>query len=268
MRIFIMGAGYIGLALIDHWTDKNDVFWASTTSSSKIPSLEQIAEKAFLLEGSEVQRLSDILEQCDGLVVSVAPGPEANYENTYLKTAQSVVKALQKRTRPFYLLYTSSTSVYGDHGGRRVDEESPRLTESPNGKILCQTEDTYLACSNPAVAVCILRLAGIYGPERELEKRARGMSGRQMIGKGDAPTNHVHRDEVVRAIEFCFKNQCTGIYNLAEEDHRSRKRLYDALCHQLGLPLPEWRGQSSEHGSNCLVSSQKIRELGFIFKYP
>ena len=267
MRIFVMGSGYIGRKLVTSWKNNDDVFWISTTSKEKLPQLEHIAEKAILISSKEEERLAEILNSCDGMVVAVAPKENASYEETYLHTATAIEKALEKREKPFYLLYISSTSVYGDHQGKSVDEESERSNLSPNTQVLCQTEDVYLACASPTVTVCILRLAGIYGPEREIESRARTMSGRQMAGSGDAPTNHIHQVDILTAIEFCFKKRLMGVYNLANNDHRSRKEIYGALCQKMEITAPKW-DKNKALGSNCVVSNKKISQLGFVFQHP
>lgn len=268
MRLFILGAGYIGLAILTHWKNKNDSLWASTTNPEKISILEDSAERAFLLKGNDKEQLTAILKECDGLIICVAPGSGANYRQTYLETAQTIAEVLKTRKKPFYLLYTSSTSVYGNHAGKVVNEESERLVCSENGKILCETEDVYLSIASSAVTVCIMRLAGIYGPGRTLENRVRAMSGRT-ISMGNDVTNHIHRDDIVNAIEYAFQYSLKGIYNLANEDHRPRKIIYDDFCQKMGIPPPQWDvTMISEHGSNCEVSNKKILGKNFTFRHP
>lgn len=269
MRIFVLGGGYIGLMLLKQWKNSSDIFWVSTTTAEKLPKLAERSEKAFLLQGDDEELLKDVTNQCDGIVVCVAPGRDQDYKKTYLRTAQALMKSIASRTKPLYILYTSSTSVYGDHQGRVVKEDAPCLALSDKARLLCETENTYLSCKNAAVSVCVLRLAGIYGPGREIETRAKALSGKTMPGRGDSTTNHIHSNDVVRAIEFCFKNQCTGIYNLANSDHRPRQQIYDEICNKLSLPSPKWDGTAiSDHGSNCTVSSQKILDAGFSFAFP
>lgn len=269
MRIFVLGAGYIGASLATTWTNADDIFWVSTTTPEKVAVLEKSVARAFLLQGHDKQRLVDILNECDVLVVSVAPGREKSYGETYLQTALSIREAVINRQKPLYLLYTSSTSVYGDHQGKVVDEASPLLNESEKGEILSSTEDVILSCENKHIKSCVLRLAGIYGPGRELERRAQSMSGRMMDGAGHLPTNHIHRDDILRAIEFCVSKGLQGVYNLANDEHRSRRVLYESLCLEQKIPAPQWdSSKHSEHGSNCIVSNAKITKAGFTFLFP
>lgn len=267
MRILILGAGYIGLSLIKSWSNREDRFWATTTSSEKLPLLSSLSEKAFLLQEADEVKLAEWIKHCEGMVVCVAPKSSTNYEKTYLQIATAVCKALEKRNRPFYLLYTSSTSVYGDHQGKWIDEQSPLLNTSDNGNILRKAENLYISSATPFIKVCVLRLAGIYGPERELEKRARALSGKTIPGQADSPTNHIHRDSIMQAIEHCFKNQLEGIFNLANDDHRTREELYGTLCREMGIPAPIWTAQYPwEHSTNGLISNKKILKTNFSLK--
>lgn len=269
VRIFVLGAGYIGMGIINQSKNSDDSFIASTTTKAKLSLLEKIVDKALILEGVEKEKLTEIFKECDGMIVCAAPRQQNNYEFTYLQTAKAIKSALKGRDKPFYLLYTGSTSVYGDHHGKSVDENSPRLFSSEKEKILCETEDVYLDCTTPSITVCILRLAGIYGPDREIENRAKKLSGLVMAGNGEQPTNHVHRDDILLAVQFCFKNRYAGVYNLANEDHRSRRQLYEAICRRIGVSPPIWGTEKiPEHGSNCCVSNKKICSEGFVFRYP
>lgn len=266
MNLFVLGAGYIGQALIHYWHNKEDHFFVSTTTQEKLSSLEKMAKKAFLLEGSNEELLREILTDCDAMVVSVAPGQKHNYEKTYLQTAHSIQNVLEKREKPLYLLVLSSTSVYGDHQAKLVDEHSSLQNSTEKGQVLRQTETIYLSCCNQAITVCILRLAGIYGPQRELEKRAHYFSGKTVGGIKESLTNHIHQEDILRAIEFCFEKRLEGIYNLANGDHPTREQLYKTLCDNLKIPPPFWDEiKSTEHFSNCLVSNQKIGQEGFSF---
>lgn len=265
MRIFILGAGYVGTALMEHW--REPTYWASTTTPEKAPSLELLAEKAFILKNDQ-NLLREIVTQCEGMVICVAPSKEDDYERAYLQTALYVQEALQERSFPLYLLYTSSTSIYGEHQGNWVDETSLCLNQKPQGQILKKTEDIYLSLSSQYIKVCVLRLAGIYGPQRSIEKRALSFSGKPLLGHPHSPTNHVHLEDITGAISFCFDRRCEGVYNLANDDHRTRHELYSTICARNHVPLPLDEVDNSRSLSNCKVSNQKIRRLNFSFKHP
>ena len=269
MRILLIGTGYVGMALTASWKDPNDRFIATTTTESKleeVQSLKQV-ERSALLEIKKTTDLRPLIEQCDAVIVTVAPKRGAGYRETYLDTATCLKEAVKNRKEPLYLLYTSSTGVYGNQGGALVDESSKTASDITRAKTLSEVEDLLLSCENSQIQVCVLRLGGIYGPMRSLEKRAERMSKKEMGGSGDEPTNHIHLEDITGAIQFCLTNRLSGVFNLVNEDHPSRRQLYGALCEKLNLAPPVWKA-GSPSVTNARVSGEKIKNAGYLFQHP
>ena len=146
------------------------------------------------------------------------------------------------------IIYTSSTSVY-------CEQEIVYETSPLNDGILAKVEKQF-----PATAL-IFRCAGIYGPDREIKNRIKPV----MAGTGNEPTNSIHVEDVVRAIIFGIMGKLSGIYNLCNDDHPTRRELYSEFTETLpkfdpSLPL--------RHGGHKIVSNQKIKQAGFTFLHP
>ena len=261
MKLIIMGAGYVGQALLENLQQGPHELFITTTKKESISSLEPYGKKVILLNSNK--DLKEVIDSCDGMVILVAPGPFQSYKETYLNTAETIRSILKERDRPFYLLYTSSTSVCEGSNQDLVTEETPLCPKSDKTKILIETEACYLSCN---ADVCLLRLGGIYGPNRELIDRARKLSGKEMMAAGQELTNHIHLNDIVGAICFCLEHSLTGIYHLVNDDHPSRDKLYSLLCKYLNLPPPLWNSQ--DKSSNIKISNQKIKQAGYIFKHP
>ncbi len=269
MFFFILGAGYVGKALLQKGLGPNVSFLTSTTTPSKIKELTELGSNAFLLTTENKEDLKKIIDKSDVLGIFIAPHQGTSYEETYLKTAQNIAKILETRQKPLYLIYTSSTFVYKDASEFFVTEEAALDIKTEKAKTLVETEKTYLEISNPFVAVCILRLGGIFGPGRSLENRARNMSGKFLDGNGTEPTNNTDLEDILNAIQFCITKKLTGIFNLVNDNHSTRKDLYDNLCNKMHIPPPTWTGVEAvnkEHGCGKIVSNQKIKNIGFVFK--
>jgi nucleoside-diphosphate-sugar epimerase len=271
VRIFLIGTGYVGMTLLSSWKNLGDSFFATTTSESKVEEIrsKRVVENPILLKINKNTDLTPDLELCDVLVITIAPKEGDGYRETYLDTALCLSRALKRRTKPLFLLYTSSTSVYGNHGGGVVDETSDRNPLSESGKTLSEVEDVFLSCANPKIEVCILRLGGIYGPLRTHEQRARKISPKKMNGSGQEPTNHIHLEDITSAIEFCVINRLSGVYNLVNDDHPNRELFYNDICAQIEIHPPAWPlSRSPSLATNAFVSNEKIKKIGFCFKYP
>ena len=264
-RLLIIGVGYVGMELLRQLREKSYEISLTTTCKERVEELKKYSKRVLLLQPQGKDELEQWIEESDVLIILVAPNDSKSYEETYLNTAKRVCAAIKDREKPLYLLYTSSTSVCEGAGDNPVTEMTTLNPSSENGKILLETEHVYL---NSNANSCILRLGGIYGPKREWVDRARRFSGLMAQGNGDKPTNSIHLDDIVSAIVFCFENTLKGIYHLVNDDHRSRRDLYDILCSSLSLPGPLWSTgpfPSSERGYK--VCNQKIKDAGFVFKH-
>lgn len=261
MKIGILGCGYVGQAAASHWLAKGHDVAVTTRQPEKIDSLKSLTSKVFLLKADS---LHHFLSQQDALLISVAPHAGDSYESTYLQTVQTVVSSLSKTPKLRYLLYTSSTSVYGDQIGNWVIESTPLTPINAHAKVLIDTEQLLLQHQSEKQSICILRLGEIYGPGREISQRLRRQQGQSFPGIGDQYANLIHRDDIVKALDFALQNQLSGIYNLCQDAHPSRRELYALLCEQEGLPPVKWDPQlESRHGGNKRISSEKLKALGF-----
>lgn len=262
MKIVLMGAGYVGTALLRRMIDLSYEIYITTTREEKIETLQPYGKEVLLLKDHFNDRFQNWLLSCDALIVLVAPGTLRNYEKTYLETAKTIASVLKKREKRLHLIYTSSTSVCEGTDADWITEEMELSPLSENGKILLETEKVYLQSH---ADVCILRLGGIYGPQRELIDRARRLSGKEISGSGNEPTNHVHLDDIIHAIVFCLDHRLIGIYHLVNDDHPTRKELYGSLTASIDVPSPIW---TSNAQNGYRVSNQKIKQAGYAFRHP
>jgi nucleoside-diphosphate-sugar epimerase len=266
---FILGAGFVGSKLLAALSTYEGDLIASTTSFDKKELLLPFATEVVVMKGDDEEKLKEILPRIHVAVILVAPSSGVAYEDVYVKTAEAVAKVLQGRCTPLYLLQASSTFVYAGVDAPFATEDLILHPSHHKAKLLLSVEKQYLNLQSEHVKVCVLRLGGIYGPMRKLGDRARFVSGRELAGSGDEPTNHIHVDDVVRCIDFCIKNQLCGIYNCVNDSHPTKKELYETLCRDSRLPLPIWNPtKEAEHGCGVAVSHDKLIECGFRFDHP
>ncbi len=249
MNILLIGAGYVGSALLKQLQGFN--ITVTTTTHEKVESLQKMASKVVLLQGKDSNELKDVVEESDVIIILVAPKKGISYADTYLYIAETISSLIAQKSTPTYVIYTSSTSVYEGIQEPWATEDLQLAPVSPNGAILLQAEQVLLQHKD----TCILRLGGIFGPGRELETRAKKISG-----DGDVYTNHIHLDDIVGAIRYCLKRRLSGIYNLVNDDHPTRRELYNGLCDRMGIPKPIWNEKSSSQPSGYRVSNQKWTE--------
>jgi nucleoside-diphosphate-sugar epimerase len=267
LNIAVVGCGYIGSAAALHWTKQGHKVLGTTRNPDRLKEIAHCAQEGFLIQGDDKKEFATIISDNDVILVSVGADRPDEYDNAYLRIAQIFREIALEMKLPRRLIYTSSTSVYGDAQGQWVDEESELLPDSVQGKILAQTEQVYQSLEELGWQVCILRLAEIYGPHREITKRLKNLPN-ALPGSGSQYTNMVHKTDCVLAIDYALQHKLEGIFNLTDNDHPTRKELYESVAQKFHLPQPHWDPtRTSLHKGNKRVSNHKIKSAGFAFHF-
>jgi nucleoside-diphosphate-sugar epimerase len=272
--ITILGCGYVGSALADYWQDQGHFVTGTTTSREKVASLSNIASKVVLIKADDINAVHSLLEGQDTLVVSVAPtgshqADEATYEATYVNTAKNLVTALNQAPNVKQVIYLSSCSVYEDRQGEWVDETAQLDQLDYKSQVIYAAEKIILQAANAHRKVCILRLGGIYGPNRELVGMFGGLAGMTMPGKGDRFINWIHRDDIIGAIDFARSNELDGVYNLVDDSQLTIKEQVKLICSRYDLPPVQWDSSKlSYQRKNLQVSNQKLKAAGYNLIHP
>lgn len=266
-RACIIGCGYVGSALCTYWKAQGAHTCVTTTSPQRTQELQQLSDKVVCLEKIGLKALQGELAACDVVVVTVAPKSRSlqEYRTCYLDTVKTLLDLTKETGSSPHLLYTSSTSVYGDWQGGEVVESDLPGTLDPYAAILHEAEKLLLQARH-ITNVTILRLGEIIGPKREMLERLRAVLDKPFAGDGSRFVNVSHLSAIVQALHFCYKTKTTGLYNLCSACHPTRGALYRSLAQQEGLPLPIWDSSlKSSHQGNKKVISQKIADAGFTY---
>ena len=277
MRVLIVGCGYVGLALGARLVQQGHAVWGLRRTTEHAGELGSAGISPVRGDITDPESLPELGRGFDWVVncVSASGGGAREYDQIYLEGTRNLVSWLSKAL-PAKFLYTSSTSVYGQVDGCRVDEHSPTEPESATARILVETERLLLAgwekTGFPAVA---LRVAGIYGPHRAywLDQVRSGQARAQ--GAGERWINMIHRDDVVGAILAGLTlGQPGRVYNAVDDEPVTQTALLQWLSMRLGCPLSgmtsTWERAVKKRGlTNKRVSNERMKiELGYCFEFP
>lgn len=263
MRLLIAGCGYVGLALSRHLAKQGWSVWGLRRSESARDELERAGVTPIMADLTRPQSLCD-LPVVDYVVSCQAPGrSEQNYRSTYLDGARNLIEAIRTKA-PQKFLWLSSTSVYGQSSDEWVSEETTPEPASEHARILLEAESVVLHSSFQSLVV---RLGGVYGPGRE---RTPLLQNGTVSVNDPGYMNHIHVDDVVRLIQFLLEGGTAGeIYLGVDDEPVLRSEFYRWLAKKADLELPASRARvpaRSVTSKRC--SNQKIKSLGFVFKYP
>jgi nucleoside-diphosphate-sugar epimerase len=273
-NITILGCGYVGTALAEYWQEQGHLVTGTTTSRAREFLLAEAVSKVVVMKGNDFTAMHSLLQGQNTVVVSVAPtGTQevdaATYEKTYLDTAKNLVLALSDNPQVKQVIYLSSCSVYGDRQGAWVDETTPIDPPEYKSQVICEAEQLILQAATDRQKVCVFRLGGIYGPDRELVRMFGGLAGMTMPGKGDRFVNWIHRDDIVSAIEFARSNSLDGIYNLVDDSQMTIKEQIERVCDRYNLPPANWdNSKLSLQRKSLQVSNQKLKTAGYNLIHP
>jgi nucleoside-diphosphate-sugar epimerase len=181
---------------------------------------------------------------------------------------------------PARLVYLSTTGVYGNRDGERVDETSEARPESARAERRLAAERMLAEwCTGRQTTAVVLRVPGIYGPGRLGTDSIR--SGMPVLEEKDAnPGNRIHVDDLATCcIAALAPGVPDGIYNVGDGDHRSGTWFTNEVARQAGLPPPPTisLAQAKKTFSpmrlsflreSRIVDTKKMREvLGVLPKY-
>jgi nucleoside-diphosphate-sugar epimerase len=277
MRVLIVGCGYVGLPLgVELLRQGHEVFGVRRSRDGEVElksaGLQPIV--ADITQPAQLARIPGPFDWVVNTVSSTRGGVEA-YRAVYWQGTRNLIEWLAPTPLKKYV-QASSTSVYGQTDGSRVKEDSPTEPTSLTSQVLVETEKLLLEAARmrnfPAV---ILRVAGIYGPERGhlflqyLRNEAR------LVGHGERVLNMVHRDDLVGAIIAALQHGRPGeIYNAVDDEPVTQRRFFTWLSETLGKWMPPSASETEEARrkrgwTNKRVSNRKLKmELGYRFKYP
>jgi nucleoside-diphosphate-sugar epimerase len=277
MRVLIVGCGYVGIPLGAMLVEQGHQVWGMRRSGAAEQELGAYGIQPLVADITVPGSLTALPSVYDWVVhcVSASGGGAAEYRRVYLEGARHLLTWLSAAP-PQRFVYTSSTSVYGQTDGSLVDETSPTLPGTDSARVLVETEQLLLtAFRDRALAVNVLRLAGIYGPGRGywLKQFLKGEA--RIEGDGSRFLNMIHRDDVAGAVIAVLRKGHAGeIYNLVDAEPVSQITCFQWLAQRLGRELPPRVSEDEEtlrkRGmTNKRVSNRKMREaLGYSLRYP
>ena len=140
---------------------------------------------------------------------------------------------------PARIVYLSTTGVYGNRDGERVDEGSEPRPESARTERRLAAERLLAEwCTANGTTAVVLRVPGIYGPGRLGTERVR--EAMPVIRDAEAnPGNRIHVDDLATCcIAALSPDVPDGIYNVGDGDHRSGTWFTSEVARQAGLPPP------------------------------
>lgn len=285
MRALIIGCGYVGLPLGAELARRGHEVFGLRRNRSAAHELEHARINPLFADITQPEALAKLPRDFDWVVNCVASGGGSaeEYRRVYLEGMRNVIEWLvpaneirRREAGAPRILYTGSTSVYGQNDGSVVNETSSTEPTAETARVLLEAEKLLLdKARERKISAMILRVAAIYGPERGYWFKQFVSGEARLEGKGERILNMIHRDDVIGCIVSTLERGEPGnIYNAVDDEPVSQFDFFSWLATALGKPMPSSAPQSTESArkrgvTDKRVSNQKLKSnIGYRFKYP
>lgn len=150
--------------------------------------------------------------------ILISAPPIHDFGDPVLENFGDLLKKHSKNIR--WIGYLSSTGVYGDHQGEWVDETSKPIALGRQGQLRLAAENQWSSfAQSHQLPLTIFRLAGIYGPQRNVFARIMAGKSDTIIKEGQF-FSRIHVEDIVLAIFSAMQHPKVGvtIYNVADDE--------------------------------------------------
>jgi nucleoside-diphosphate-sugar epimerase len=170
-------------------------------------------------------------------VLHCAPPPAHGATDT--RTGNLLAALAKAGILPARVVYVSTSGVYGDCAGARVDETRPVNPQTERARRRADAErQLALWCSARAIPLVILRTPGIYAAERLPLARLR--AGTPVLRREeDVYTNHIHADDLAAIVCRALEDDAPpGVYHASDDSELLAGDWMDLVADRTGLPRP------------------------------
>jgi nucleoside-diphosphate-sugar epimerase len=269
----IFGCGYLGSRVARRWREAGCPVHVVTRSAERADALRREGYLPIVADVTDRTSLAR-LPTADSVLFAVGYDRSAGVpiEEVYIDGLRRVLEALPPETGR--ILYASSSGVYGQRAGEWVDEDSPTAPLRPGGRA-CLAAERLLYESRFGDRGLVLRLAGLYGPDR-IPLRDRVATGEPLPASPDAHLNLIHVDDAAAAVLAADeRGRPPRTYCVSDGNPVVRRDYYLHLARLLDAPPPTFEPPPPDSSRAARgLSDKKIRnarlldELQLSLAYP
>jgi nucleoside-diphosphate-sugar epimerase len=244
LSCLIVGCGYVGSRLARRESTRRPLL-ALVRSGRNATDLQSVGVQSLRmdLDAAPDPLLQPALAAAarQASVVYLAPPPDSGTTDPRLASFLARIEGVT----PAVFIYISTTGVYGDAAGALVDESTPVAPSNDRSRRRVAAEGAARAwCAARGVRCVILRVPGIYGPDRLPLERLRRRE--PALREEDAgPGNRIHVDDLVTAIVAAIDRQSAqGVFNVTDGDPASTTAYLQLTAAVAGIEPPELIGKA------------------------
>ena len=275
MKAFFFGLGYSSIEAAGQMRASGhyEAIGGTVRSAEKATRLREQGLAAHVFDGEGPgATLGPDLRAASHVVFSIAPGEAGDPALIQHRADLDAAKNLE------WLCYYSTVGVYGDFQGAWIDETAPLVPRNDRSDRRVLAEQAWRDyAAERGVPLCILRLAGIYGPGRSTFDKLRDGSARRVVKPGQV-FNRIHVEDIGRITMLAAEARLDGTFNLADDEPAPPQDLVTYAAGLMGIePPPEVPFETAQftpmqrsfYADNKRVSNAAIKTaLGIDLLHP
>ena len=268
-KLLIYGYGYTASYLVETLNTENYLIIGSSREEKKFNSDNK---KVKFINNSLVNNCL-LKDDITHILVSVPPN---DLGDIFIQNYRDIIT---KNKNIEWIGYLSATNVYGDHNGELVSESSQTKPKTKKGINRLVAEKQWLELiSKFNLPIKIFRLAGIYGPNRNIKERLIKGLVKNIFKEGQF-FSRIHVEDIANILNLSMNNITKNkIYNLADDFSCNLNVIIEYLCEKNSLikpaqisfddMSPDYKKESffleNKRVDNSLVKKDLLKN----FKYP
>lgn len=276
-RLFIFGYGYTAAALCRLLAPAGWRIAGTRRPAHLGPAVQAGRRRLFGFDRSHGlgDEARTALERASHVLVTIPPDPNGDPLADLLSGEPHLLGPNLR-----FLGYLSTTGVYGDAAGGRVDEASPLRPASVRARRRVAAEGRWRKlAARHGWPLMIFRLSGIYGPGRSaLDRLVAGCAHRIDAGP-DHVFSRIHVDDIARALVAAMADPVPdAIFNLADDEPAPAHEVVAYAAALLGRPppplVPLADADLSDMARSFYTESRRVdaraikRRYGLAWRYP
>ena len=273
MKVLIAGCGWLGMAVARALVARGDRVVGIRRDPAAASELEALGVEPLPLDLLRPEDSRRLPIDVDAVVACLAPGARGAkaYERTYVDAVGTLLDVYSRRELNRFV-YTSSTGVFGQTDGSEITERSAVVPVGDTARVLVRAEEQVLGrARTQGYPACVVRLSGLYGPQRfGVIDRVR--EGRLALGRGDdAWMNFCHRTDAARSVLAALERGRPGeVYHASDAVPVRRRDLIHWVAERFGFdPVHAPADSAVATGTNRRIGAAWSRErLGIELAFP
>jgi nucleoside-diphosphate-sugar epimerase len=222
INIFCFGFGQVAKNFIKKLIIEKYNIKLTTTSRNKSSkkNFNGIKYNSYLFNNDKFDNnLLAELKEAKHILISIPP---ENQEDIVVKNFSKFIK----QSKVKWVTYLSATSVYGDHKGEWVNEDSETKPTSSNGISRLNAENSWLSLQRSGnLPFQIFRLSGIYSNEKNILVRLK-LGTAKLIDKKGHYFSRIHVEDIANVLFKSLSKFKPGeTYNLADDKPSSSEEI-------------------------------------------